>query len=96
MANLIHKTYEIRSSDEDRLICFAILQFPEHTNVKHWERISQKLESLLSRPEETTSNKEWKMSDLRLIVTEYISQHYEAGFTILWAFEGEADFTVRI
>ena len=92
MANLISKIYEIVDKDTDRVVCFAILQFSEHTDVKHWTRIADQVEKHLRRPENSTIKK----SDLGLIVSEYVAQHFESGFSIIWWCEGDSDFVIRI
>jgi hypothetical protein len=95
--NLESKIYAIKDpADEDRLICYGILQFPENTNVKHWERIANRVEMLLSQPKVTLSEK-WNYRDLVSFIDDYISQHHESGFRIQWIFiTDDVDFLIRI
>lgn len=95
MANLIHKSYELRTT-KDELVCVAILQFPEDTNVKHWERIAGKINELFNDPIHVTHKENWNYHDLVLIVSQYVEQHFESGFSILFHWKGDADYIIRI
>jgi len=94
MANLISKTYEIRNKD-DELEFMAILQFPEFTDVKHWERIATVIATLLSKPEDPLGRTP-NTRDLIDHVADYVAQHHESGFTIIFITEREADYHIRI
>lgn len=96
MANLTSKIYEIRNSTTDEVVCVAILQFSEHTNVKHWSRIAEKIRDIFHNPVQSTNKQNWSYSDLVTVIEEYVSQHRESGFNILIHWTGGADYIIRI
>lgn len=98
MANLIHKIYQIINKDSEEL-CVAILQFPEHTDERHWTRIAEQLQTVISKfaTPHDTGRSDTVLRDVAVAAIEYVSQHHESGFTIIFhCFEDKPDYEIWV
>ena len=99
MANLTSKIYQIINKDSEEL-CVAILQFPEHTDVKHWTRIAEQLHTVIedfAKQPHDVGRSTQVLRDAAVAAVEYISQHHDSGFTILLhCFEDKPDYEIWV